>query len=120
MTDNFLTADPDQTLSILEGMLNAPTPRIRSTEVPNVFEVSGLDVSYGSKKVLHDISLDIPEKRITAFIGPSGCGKSTALRCLNRMNDEIPSFKMEGAIRLAGHDIRSKNVNITALRRAVG
>jgi len=120
MTDSFLTADPNETLSMLEGMLNATTPRIRSTDVPSVFEVMGLDVSYGNKKVLHDVSLDIPEQRITAFIGPSGCGKSTALRCLNRMNDEIPSFRMEGTIKLAGQDIRSKGVNITALRRAVG
>jgi phosphate transport system ATP-binding protein len=120
MNESTLTADPNETMSMLEGMLNAPTPRIRSTDVPTVFEVAGLDVYYGKKKVLHDISLNIPEKRVTAFIGPSGCGKSTALRCLNRMNDEIPSFKMEGAIKLAGQDIRSKSVNITALRRAVG
>jgi phosphate transport system ATP-binding protein len=101
-------------------MLNATAPRVRSTAVPSIFKVSGLDVSYGKKKVLHDVSLDIPEKRITAFIGPSGCGKSTALRCLNRMNDEIPSFRMEGSIKLADQDIRGKSVNITALRRAVG
>jgi phosphate transport system ATP-binding protein len=120
MSDSFLTADPNETFSMLEGMLNATVPRVRSTDVPSVFEVKGLDVSYGAKKVLHDVSLDIPEKRITAFIGPSGCGKSTALRCLNRMNDEIPSFHMDGTIKLAGQDIRSKGVNITALRRAVG
>ncbi|HEY5549017.1 MAG TPA: phosphate ABC transporter ATP-binding protein PstB [Coriobacteriia bacterium] len=105
---------------MLEGMLNTSVPRVRSTDVPSVFEVSGLDVSYGKKRVLHDVSLQIPEKRITAFIGPSGCGKSTALRCLNRMNDEIPSFRMEGRIRLAGQDIRARNVNLTALRRSVG
>jgi phosphate transport system ATP-binding protein len=120
MTDSFLTADPSAALSMLEGMLNTTAPRVRSTGGPSVFEVSGLDASYGSKRVLHDISLEIPEKRITAFIGPSGCGKSTALRCLNRMNDEIPSFKMRGTIKLAGQDIRNKAVNITALRRAVG
>jgi phosphate transport system ATP-binding protein len=66
------------------------------------------------------VSLEIPEKRITAFIGPSGCGKSTALRCLNRMNDEIPSFRSHGTIKLAGQDIRAKGVDITALRRNVG
>jgi len=120
MTDSFVTMDPSETLSALEGMLNATTPRIRSTDVPSVFEVTGLDVSYGNKQVLYDVSLEIPEKRITAFIGPSGCGKSTALRCLNRMNDEISSFRMEGMVKLAGQDIRSKRVNITALRRAVG
>ncbi|HEY5548255.1 MAG TPA: phosphate ABC transporter ATP-binding protein PstB [Coriobacteriia bacterium] len=101
-------------------MLSTSAPRVRSTDAPSVFEVKGLDVSYGKKRVLHDVSLDIPEKRITAFIGPSGCGKSTALRCLNRMNDEIPSFRMDGKITLAGQDIRGKAVNLTALRRSVG
>ena len=120
MSDSFLTADSNDTFAMLEGMLNTSVPRVRSTDVPSVFEVSGLDVSYGKKRVLHDVSLQIPEKRITAFIGPSGCGKSTALRCLNRMNDEIPSFRMEGRIRLAGQDIRARNVNLTALRRSVG
>jgi len=120
MSDSFLTADSNETFAMLEGMLNTSVPRVRSTDVPSVFEVSGLDVSYGKKRVLHDVSLQIPEKRITAFIGPSGCGKSTALRCLNRMNDEIPSFRMEGRIRLAGQDIRARNVNLTALRRSVG
>ena len=120
MSDSFLTADSNETFAMLEGMLNTSVPRVRFTDVPSVFEVSGLDVSYGKKRVLHDVSLQIPEKRITAFIGPSGCGKSTALRCLNRMNDEIPSFRMEGRIRLAGQDIRARNVNLTALRRSVG
>jgi phosphate transport system ATP-binding protein len=120
MTDSFLTADPNETFAMLEGMLTAAAPPARSTDVPSVFTVKALDVSYGKKRVLHDVSLEIPEKRITAFIGPSGCGKSTALRCLNRMNDEIPSFRMEGKIKLAGQDIRGKGVNITALRRSVG
>lgn len=120
MSDTFLTADPGETLSMLEGMLSSSAPCARSTDVASVFEVRDLDVSYGSKRVLHDVSLDIPERRITAFIGPSGCGKSTALRCLNRMNDEIPSFRMNGTIHLAGQDIHEKGVNITALRRAVG
>ncbi|MDR3685590.1 MAG: phosphate ABC transporter ATP-binding protein PstB [Coriobacteriia bacterium] len=120
MTDSPMTVNPNTTLSALEGMLNSTAPRVRSTDVPAVFEIAGLDATYGNKKVLHDVSLDIPERRVTAFIGPSGCGKSTALRCLNRMNDEIPSFRMTGSIKLAGQDIRSKNVNITALRRSVG
>jgi len=120
MTDRFLTVEPSETAQMLEGLLNVSAPRIRSTDVPAVFAVTGLDVSYGAKRVLHDVSLDIPEKRITAFIGPSGCGKSTALRCLNRMNDEITSFSMSGQIKLAGQDIRGKGVNLTALRRSVG
>jgi phosphate transport system ATP-binding protein len=120
VSDSFMTADPNETFSLLEGMLNQTSSRVRRESTKTVFEVRALDVAYGPKKVLHDVSLDIPEKRITAFIGPSGCGKSTALRCLNRMNDEIPSFKMDGTIKLGGQDVRAKGVNITALRRAVG
>jgi phosphate transport system ATP-binding protein len=120
MSDTFLTADPRDAFSLLEGMLSSSAPRVRSGVAPAIFDVHALDVSYGSKRVLHDVSLDLPEKRITAFIGPSGCGKSTALRCLNRMNDEIPSFRSKGTIKLAGQDIRGKGVDVTALRRAVG
>jgi phosphate transport system ATP-binding protein len=120
VSDAFLKADPSDTFSLLEGMLSAAAPRVREGVAEPIFEVERLDVSYGAKRVLHDISLELPEKRISAFIGPSGCGKSTALRCLNRMNDEIPSFRCRGAIRLAGQDIRGKRVDLTALRRAVG
>jgi phosphate transport system ATP-binding protein len=120
VSDTFMTADPRDTFSLLEGMLSSSAPRVRDGVAPAIFEVRALDVSYGSKRVLHDVSLELPEKRITAFIGPSGCGKSTALRCLNRMNDEIPSFHSRGKIMLAGQDIRGKGVDITALRRAVG
>jgi phosphate transport system ATP-binding protein len=87
---------------------------------PPMIEARGLDVSYGLKRALEDVSLEIPRNRITAFIGPSGCGKSTALRCFNRMNDDIPSFVMRGSISVAGQDIHGKGVNLTALRRAVG
>ncbi|MDO8963475.1 MAG: phosphate ABC transporter ATP-binding protein PstB [Coriobacteriia bacterium] len=85
-----------------------------------IIGVQSLGVSYGKKRVLEDVGFSIPERRITAFIGPSGCGKSTALRCFNRMNDEIPSFRMEGTIALDGKDIYARDVNVTALRRAVG
>ena len=120
MSETFVSADPNETFSMLEGMLNASAPRIRSTDVAPVFQIRGLDASYGSKKVLHDVSFDVPEKRITAFIGPSGCGKSTVLRCFNRMNDEISGFRSEGTIHLADQDIRAKGGNVTALRRTVG
>jgi phosphate transport system ATP-binding protein len=83
-------------------------------------EVERLGASYGPKQVLRDVTLDIPSKRITAFIGPSGCGKSTALRCMNRMNDLIPGFVMDGRIRIQGQDIQSGDVNVNTLRRTVG
>jgi phosphate transport system ATP-binding protein len=82
--------------------------------------MADVGVRYGRKQVLENVAFSIPEHRITAFIGPSGCGKSTMLRCLNRMNDEIAGFAMSGAITIDGQDIRAKEVDVTALRRAVG
>ncbi len=120
MTESLLTAESNDSFALLEGMLSGSAPRVRDGVATPIFQIDGLDVSYGAKRVLHDVSLEIPEKRITAFIGPSGCGKSTVLRCLNRMNDEIPSFRSRGVIKLAGQDIRGKGVDITSLRRQVG
>lgn len=94
--------------------------RRETIDAPPIIRAQDLSVSYGAKQALESITLEIPRNRITAFIGPSGCGKSTALRCFNRMNDEIPSFSMTGAITLDGQDINARSINITALRRAVG
>jgi phosphate transport system ATP-binding protein len=85
-----------------------------------VFAVRDLSVHYGDKQALKDITLDIPEKEVTAFIGPSGCGKSTFLRCLNRMNDLIPTAKVSGDLRFRGLDVHSKDVDAVMLRRKVG
>jgi len=79
-----------------------------------------LNAFYGSKQVLRSISMELPERQITAFVGPSGCGKSTALRCLNRMNDTISGFKMSGNIELEGQNVRARGVNVNTLRRVVG
>jgi phosphate transport system ATP-binding protein len=94
--------------------------RRATSDAPPIVEVRDLGASYGRKQALEGVRLDIPRNRITAFIGPSGCGKSTALRCFNRMNDEIPSFKMSGTVTVEGQDINGRGVNLTALRRAVG
>jgi phosphate transport system ATP-binding protein len=82
--------------------------------------VSQFNLYYGDKQALKDISMSIPEKRVTAFIGPSGCGKSTLLRCFNRMNDLIDSVRIEGEISMHGQDINAKHVNVAELRRRVG
>jgi len=79
-----------------------------------------LNFSYGPKQALWDISLQIPEKTVTAFIGPSGCGKSTYLRCLNRMNDIIPDTRVEGEVLLDGRDIYATGMDVVDLRRRVG
>jgi len=85
-----------------------------------IIEIRNLNVFYGDFPALRGITLDIPEKAVTAFIGPSGCGKSTLLRTLNRMNDLIPGFHAEGTIRIAGTDIHSREVDVETLRKRVG
>jgi phosphate transport system ATP-binding protein len=83
-------------------------------------ETLGLNFYYGSNQALHQISLGIPEKAVTAFIGPSGCGKSTYIRCLNRMNDIIPDTRVEGEVLLDGKDVYGSGTDVVHLRRRVG
>ena len=85
-------------------------------------KMSARDVSvyYADKQALKDVSIDIHDDRVTAFIGPSGCGKSTFLRCLNRMNDTIPSARVTGRINLDGNDIMSSSMDVVQLRARVG
>ena len=88
---------------------------------PPVIEVEGLDFYYGKSKALHNISLKIPARQVTAFIGPSGCGKSTLLRCFNRMNDLIEGARIgAGEVRMQGVNIYDPKVDVIALRRQVG
>lgn len=82
--------------------------------------IRNLNFFYGAQQALYDISLDIPEREVVAFIGPSGCGKSTFLRTLNRMNDTIPSAKVNGTVEIDGKDIYSPGTDVVALRRKVG
>ncbi|HEU5285788.1 MAG TPA: phosphate ABC transporter ATP-binding protein PstB [Sphingomicrobium sp.] len=79
-----------------------------------------VSVSYGDKQALNKVSIDIHDDRVTAFIGPSGCGKSTFLRCLNRMNDTIPTARVTGRIELDGEDIHSSAMDVVQLRARVG
>ncbi|MBL8567390.1 MAG: phosphate ABC transporter ATP-binding protein [Hyphomicrobiaceae bacterium] len=78
------------------------------------------NVYYGEKHALKDVSVDIPERSITAFIGPSGCGKSTFLRCINRMNDTIASCRVTGKIEIDGQDIYDPALDVVQLRARVG
>jgi len=83
-------------------------------------EVDGLDLYYGEKRALKQVSMQIPHKKVTAFIGPSGCGKSTLLRCFNRMNDLVEGCRIDGGINLHGKNIYDKDVDVATLRRQVG
>ena len=92
------------------ALLNAPT-KISARDV-NVF--------YGDKQALYDVSIDIPDRAVTAFIGPSGCGKTTFLRCFNRMNDTIDGARITGSVQIEGKDAYAKDVDPVVLRSRVG
>ena len=79
-----------------------------------------IDVFYGDKQALFDVSMDMYEKEVTALIGPSGCGKSTFLRCINRMNDVIDICSVKGNVSIDGHDIYDKSIRVESLRENVG
>lgn len=83
-------------------------------------EIKNLDLYYGEKQALYDVSMKIPKGKVTAFIGPSGCGKSTLLRCINRMNDLVDICRVDGNIELHGNNIYDKSVDVASLRRRIG
>ena len=85
-----------------------------------ILQVKDLDLWYGAHQALHSVSMDIPEKSITAFIGPSGCGKSTFLKTLNRMNDLVQGVKITGEVRYRGGDIYAPGTDVCRLRREIG
>ena len=82
--------------------------------------VRGLDLWYGETQALFDVDLDLLERQVTALIGPSGCGKSSFLRCLNRMNDLIPSVRVDGHVEIDGQDIYARDVDVVQLRSRIG
>ena len=83
-------------------------------------EARDVNVFYGEKQALHGVTLNVNARSVTAFIGPSGCGKSTFLRCINRMNDLVPSCRVEGLITLDGQDIYAPSLDVVLLRARVG
>ena len=86
----------------------------------DIITVKDLQLWYGQAKALKGVSMDIPEKSITALIGPSGCGKSTFLKTLDRMNDLIPGVRIEGEVKYNGQDIFAPSVDVNELRREIG
>jgi len=82
--------------------------------------IRDVNLSYGENHVLHDISMDMEDRRVTALIGPSGCGKSTLLRCLNRMNDLIDDVRITGTIRVKGLDVNASTTDVIEVRRRIG
>jgi len=82
--------------------------------------VESLNAFFGSTRAVKDVSLQLPDKFVTAIIGPSGCGKSTLLRCLNRMHETLPAARVTGQVRLDGRNIYGRDVNVTAVRQHIG
>jgi phosphate transport system ATP-binding protein len=103
-------------ISVAPGLRASPRPLAAKA----VFELDGLGVAYGGKPAVKDVTFDLHANEITAFIGPSGCGKSTILRCLNRMNDLVPSARVEGSIRYHGQDLYGPKVDAVEVRKRIG
>src|SRR5690349_2183575 len=101
----------------IEVRAAAPSP---APDAKTKVVVRDLDFFYGRVQALHNISLDIPERIVMAFIGPSGCGKSTFLRTLNRMNDVIPGTRIEGQVLIDGQNVYAPGTDVVELRRRVG
>jgi phosphate transport system ATP-binding protein len=110
----------------LPGVIGSPAATESAAEshvhvaLEAVFEAQDVGIFYGSKQALTDVNMRIRRGQVTALIGPSGCGKTTFLRSLNRMNDSVSSFRIEGQIRYHGHDIYGSNVDTVEVRRRIG
>ena len=102
-----------------QTIVTPASPRIMS-ERPMKIMARNVDVYYGEKHAIKDLSIDIPDRAVSAFIGPSGCGKSTFLRAINRMNDTIPSCRVTGDIVIDGRDIYDRDLDVVQLRAKVG
>jgi len=94
-------------------------PKITQTNALKI-AASGVNVYYGEKHAISNLSINIPDRAVSAFIGPSGCGKSTFLRSINRMNDTIPGCRVSGGIRVDAQDIYDKNLDVVELRARIG
>jgi phosphate transport system ATP-binding protein len=123
MTESVLTPsehNPGGVVAPPPAPAEPGSPRELSFATPVRMEAAHLNFWYGRNQALHDISIRIPERSVTAFIGPSGCGKSTFLRCLNRMNDIIPETRVEGKVLLDDRNLYEPGVDVVDLRRRVG
>jgi len=127
-TEESQTTDTDQTAAETTTVTTSGESAEETRDAWTDYHVTGnpimsaedLNVYYGDDHALKDISMEIPEKSVTALIGPSGCGKSTYLRCLNRMNDRIKAARVEGSVEFDGQDIYQPGTNLVELRKRVG
>jgi phosphate transport system ATP-binding protein len=108
------------TTTAAEGPAAAGAPVVRDSLPDPIMTANHVNVYYGDKHAVKNVSLEIGRNQVLAMIGPSGCGKSTFLRCLNRMNDTIPSARVEGEITLDGENIYDRKQDVAQLRARVG
>ena len=101
------------------SVVTPASPRIMA-ERPVKISARNVNVYYGDKQAINNLSIDIPDRAVSAFIGPSGCGKSTFLRAINRMNDTIPSARITGDIVIDGKNIYDRDIDVVQLRARVG
>ena len=114
-----MSTEPARTHAIDMNAIAQSNP-VKTGDYRTSINIQGLNLFYADKQALHNINMQIPEKKVTAYIGPSGCGKSTLLRCINRMNDLVESARIEGTISIEGEDIYRPGVDVAELRRHVG
>ena len=100
--------------------LQTPSPPKITAEREPKITAKNIDVFYGDKQAINNLSITIPDRAVSAFIGPSGCGKSTFLRCINRMNDTIPTCRVTGDLRVDGEDIYARSLDVVELRARIG
>jgi len=118
-TSNETESTTDESSTLIETEVSVDSQRSQ-TPTETVVSATNLSVSYGEQRALSDVSIEIPENKVTAIIGPSGCGKSTFLRSINRMNDRIPSCSVDGELRFKGTNVYADHVDPVALRRKIG
>ncbi len=99
-------------MSVAENIAETPPSEVTGTNMPVKMETRDVNVFYGDKQALFDVSLDIRQNQVTSLIGPSGCGKSTYLRCLNRMNDVVDIARVTGSIKLDEENIYDPKVDV--------
>ncbi|MFT6008203.1 MAG: phosphate transport system ATP-binding protein [Parasphingorhabdus sp.] len=116
MDDDQKILEPSESVNMTDS---AKTGMTTESGTPKM-TARNVDVFYGDKQAINNVSIDVNMDSVTAFIGPSGCGKSTFLRCMNRMNDTIPIARVTGEIKLEGEDIYSSKMDVVQLRARVG
>ena len=117
--DEMRTSAPDTGLRIKTEVRPGAQAAPATTSAPDIV-CRNVNLAYGDNHVLHDVTMEMDDRRVTALIGPSGCGKSTLLRCLNRMNDLIDNVRIWGEIKVKGLDINAPSTDVIEVRRRVG